>query len=130
PACPIPAGTGDQHSHGAAVGYHSRWCRPAPGSLRRRAALRCAVMLVTDPPERPVRWQGESGEDLAGDGGVGRVEAVQVSRGRAWRGWGDKARGGVAALSGEVGKGQESAMAYRPGRRRWPARTDPASAPP
>src|SRR5262249_56740395 len=54
---------------------HRHW--PAPGSLRRRAALRCAVMLVTDPPERPVRWQGESGEDLAGDGGVGRVEGVQ-----------------------------------------------------
>ena len=102
----------------AAVGSHSRWCRPAPGSLRRRAALRCAVMLVRDPPERPVRWQGESGEDLAGDGGVGRVEAVQVFRRTACRGSRDKAKLAVAVLSGDVGNGQESAMAYRPGSRR------------
>src|SRR5262249_45547068 len=92
--------------------------RPAPGSLRRRAALRCAVMLVTDPPERPVRWQGGSGEDLAGDGGVGRVEAVQVFRRTACRGSRDKAKLAVAVLSGDVGNGQESAMAYRPGSRR------------
>src|SRR5262249_56569844 len=98
--------------------------------LRRRAALRCAVMLVTDPPERPVRWQGESGEDLAGDGGVGRVEAVQVSRRMACRGSRDKAKLAGAGPRGDGGNGPEAAIATSPAARGKPPGPIPPTPPP
>src|SRR5262249_58628690 len=94
--------------------------------LRRRAALRCAVMLVTDPPERPVRWQGESGEDLAGDGGVGRVEAVQVFRRTACRGSRDKAKLAGSGLSGGGGKRPGASMGFQAGSKKEASMTRPA----